>query len=57
MKFELVKQLNEMAEKIVAERLSAGEQRSAKTVGKAAAAKVYRRDYLKTKDKPYRKDQ
>jgi len=57
MKFELVKQLNEMAEKIVAERLSAGEQRSAKTVGKAAAAKVYRRDYLKTKDKPYRKEQ
>jgi hypothetical protein len=55
MKFELVKQLNELADAMLAEKLEAGEARSAKNVGKSAAAKVYTRDYLKTKDKPYRK--
>lgn len=57
MKFELVKQLNEIADAILAEKLAPGEERSAKNVGKSAAAKVYTRDYLKTKNKPYRKNQ
>lgn len=57
MKFELVKQLNELADALLAEKLAPGETKSAKNVGKDTAAKVYRRDYLKTKDKPYRKNQ
>jgi len=57
MKFELVKQLNEIADTLIAEKLASDETRAAKNVGKPTAAKVYRRDYLKTKDKPYRKNQ
>jgi len=55
MSFELVKKLNEMAEAILAEKISTDEKKSAQNVGKNAASKVYRRDYIKTKDKPYRK--
>lgn len=57
MEFKLVKQLNEIANAKLAETLDPGEAKSAKNVGKPTAAKVYRRDYLKTKDKPYRKNQ
>lgn len=57
MKFALVKQLNEIADALIAEKLAASDVSGAKNVGKPTAAKVYRRDYLKTKDKSYRTEQ
>lgn len=57
MKFTLVKQLNEIADALIAEKLAAGEASAARNVGKSTAKKVYRRDYLKTKDKSYRTEQ
>jgi len=55
MDFELLKELNEMAEAIIAEKVSSDEKKSAINVSKDTAAKVYRRGYLRTKNKPYRK--
>lgn len=51
MTFPLMKELNEAVNSMVKE------EAASPSVSRTSAAKVYHRDYVKTKNKKYRKDQ